>query len=311
MSDMYEDFPDYEPKGSENEPELDYKYVLGQDPGGTTGIAMLRYTPDTKPELIYLHQIKDGRVGYFNWFEGSEPTYNLTIVSEKWETREGIHSADLEPVYIEGVQYALWQENVVYQTPDMKSLVPDEFLKKNNLWTPGKRHQMDALIHALVYLRNSGHRPTLEALTGKGDEPIAEEGQAEAAQVAEAMSEFGEAADEAQEALEKLLQAFMDTMDAEAPEDGPGEGEEGEDGAPMPGEGEAEGAGTPVAGQGDGEPGEGEPNGPGKNQTGDHDKYNAMMKKVDDKGKRKRALNGAFVGFDDEDDPNQEVLVIE
>lgn len=303
MSDEYEGFEPIE--------EIEYKYVLGQDPGGTTGIAMLRYTDDTKPELIYLHQIKNGRAGYFQWFEGSEPSYNLTIVSEKWETREGIHSADLEPVYIEGIQYALWQNEIEYQTPDMKSLVPDEFLKKNNLWTPGKRHQMDALIHALVYLRNSGHRPTLEALTGKGDEPIAEKGEAEAAQVAEAMNELGEAADEAQEALEKLLQAFMDTIDAQESEDGPGDGDEAEDGAGEPGEGEP--GGTPVAVPGSG-PGDGrdEPGtGPGKNQTGEHDKHNAMMTKDNSTGKRKRALNGAFVGFDDEDDPNSEVLVIE
>lgn len=161
--------------------EIDYQYVIGQDPGGTTGIALLRYTENTLPELVYLHQIPDGREGFFYFFIGSEvgEGTNFTSVSEKWETREGVHGANLEPVYIEGVQYAIWVDQTVYQSPSVKNMVGDEFLKVNNLWTEGKRHQMDALLHAIYYLRNIGHEPTLQALAGEAGKPLAEPGEAE------------------------------------------------------------------------------------------------------------------------------------
>lgn len=161
--------------------EVDYKYVIGQDPGQTTGVAVLRYTDNTAPELIYLHQIPDGREGFFYFFIGTEvgEGTDFVSVSEKWETREGVHGADLEPVRIEGVQDAIWIFQTVYQSPTVKKMIGDEFLKQQNLWTEGKRHQMDALLHALYYLRSIGHKPTLEKLSGEDPEPIAQPGEAE------------------------------------------------------------------------------------------------------------------------------------
>lgn len=181
-------------KEKEVEIEDPYSYVLGMDPGGTTGIAMLRYTEDTLPELIYLHQIGDGRQGFLKFFKGSAVGKNLTIVSECWveHQKKGVNR---EPMYIEGVQYALWEDDIVYQEPAMKQLVPDQYLKDNNLWTEGKRHQMDALIHALVYLRNNSHAPTQKSMSGDTEETIAEEGEAESKQLGDdAGAEEAEAA---------------------------------------------------------------------------------------------------------------------
>lgn len=176
----------------EEEPEDDWNYVLGMDPGGTTGIALLRYKEDVLPELVYLHQIEGGMEGFYDYFVGSHIGSNLVVASEVWveHQKKGV---DRTPMYIQGVQYGFWHgEGVVYQEPAQKSLVPDEYLKENNLWTPGKRHQMDALIHALVYLRNNDHKPTMQSLAGDSDEKIAEEGEAESKTLSEGEGEPGE-----------------------------------------------------------------------------------------------------------------------
>lgn len=199
------------------EEEVDpYIFVMGLDPGGTTGVAMVRVDTrdeELNPELIYLHQIPDGRYGFKDWFADSVIEDNVIIVSEKWRERH-IKGADREPMYIEGGIHMLWgDENVVYQTPDYKELVPDEWLVENNLWTENGRHQMDALKHVFAYLRNDGHSATVKSLAGESDEPMAEPGAAENAQL-----EQGESHHEATSASEGQSQG----------ENGPGSGSSAE-----------------------------------------------------------------------------------
>lgn len=167
----------------EEEPEeVDpYSYVVGMDPGETTGVAVLRYTADTYPELIYLTQLPWGHEGFYEWFVGTTKSDNTVIASEVWE-EHNVKGANREPIYVQGVQFSFWQRDITYQSPSLKQLVTDEFLKENNLWTPGRPHQMDALRHAIIYLRNEeGHEKTIESLAGKNlpDHPWAEEGEAE------------------------------------------------------------------------------------------------------------------------------------
>lgn len=144
------------------------RHISGHDPGGTTGLAFAEYD-ENEVRIQVLGQIGGGREGYLYAFDGLRFGWPTThdLVSEQWVDR-AIPGADQEPVYIEGVQYALWQDNVYYQTPDMKSLIPDDKLRELGIWTEGKRHQMDALIHLLVWLRNQGHKPTIEALSNGG-----------------------------------------------------------------------------------------------------------------------------------------------
>ncbi len=237
-------------------------------------MAMLRYTENTLPELIYLHQIPEGMRGFKDWFQGSTTSEKLTIVSEQWVEHE-VKGADRTPTYIEGIEFAFWDDDVVYQTPDMKQLISDEWLQENNLWTPGKRHQMDALIHALVYLRNNDHRPTQESLADDGEEsePMAQPGDAEDAQISEEGSEQGENERE-----------FMEAMGQEADDE---EGEE-EGSVEDVEEGETQGEGKPtnVIGYGPG----------GDNEKREHGKLE------EPKGTRKqRELNGTFAGYDVDD----------
>lgn len=201
-----------------------YLYVLGLDPGGTTGVAMLRINTEDekpKPELVYLHQIENGLQGFIDWFHGSTPSANTQIVSEKWKERN-VKGANRTPQYIEGAMHWAWGDHTVWQYPDQKELVPDSWLKDNNLWTEGKRHQMDALKHAFAYLRNNGNSATVESLSGRGEsQPFAEPGEAKAAEiqsqdgeqasydrvfqeVIESYEKLGEASKKASERLEEL-----------------------------------------------------------------------------------------------------------
>lgn len=201
-----------------------YIYIIGLDPGGTTGVACLRLyagpevedpIKDSKPELGYLHQIADGRYGFKTFFGGSEIAENVIIVSEKWKERN-VKGADREPQYIEGGIHMLWgEESVEWQYPDKKELIPDEWLKEQNLWTEGHRHQMDALKHAFAYLRNSGNSATLESLSGKSEETMAQPGDAENAQLGEPQEGAGASnLAEAMQGLAEAVQAATEAMEA-------------------------------------------------------------------------------------------------
>lgn len=275
------------------EPFVDpYLYVIGMDPGGTTGVACLRLLFDTdvettiqtaQPELGYLHQIADGRYGFKDFFGGSVIAHNVIIVSEKWKERN-VKGADREPQYIEGGIHMLWgDENVVWQYPDQKELIPDQWLKDNNLWTEGKRHQMDALKHAFAYLRNNGNSATLNSLSGQGDgDPMAQPGDADSAQLGEPQEGAGqpnmtevmegltEAAQDAAEAMEDFAEAFGEPADAD---DGEGWGE------PL-------GSGDDTTPHGHGE--------------GEEDKRN----------RSRREVNGAFAGYSPADEEIESVTIL-
>jgi len=153
------------------------RYVLSKDPGGTTGVCLIMYTPNLPFEVIYLDEVPKGMAGYFKEFEGSFPNEFVSVVSERWVTNNKKKGVDLTPHHIEGVQYAFWQGSVFYQDPSMKSIVPDQKLKDNNLWVPGHRHAMDALIHGIVWLFRHGHKPTQEMLSDRAGNPNAQPGE--------------------------------------------------------------------------------------------------------------------------------------
>jgi len=266
------------------EPVIDpYAYIIGMDPGGTTGVACVRIDtldPTAKPELIYLHQIPDGRYGFKEFFKGSEIGPNLTVISEKWKERN-IKGADREPQYIEGGIHMLWgEESVVWQYPDQKELIPDQWLKDNNLWTEGKRHQMDALKHVFAYLRNSGNSATLESLSDKSEGTMAQPGEAEAAQ----LGEDGSPADMSQ--MIEALKGIAEAMEAAA--EVAGEFSETIADGLTEGDGEAE----PIGSGGNGGPG----------GFGDSP--------PDERKRHRREVNGAFAGYfpADEEVENSSVL---
>jgi hypothetical protein len=138
--------------------------ILSLDPGGTTGYAIVLVTEDDELEIMMQGQIKNGLKGFldFHW-DVLEDIKIDKIIAESFTLREGIYGADLTPVYIIGALEALYPTTeIIYQEPKLKPLSDDDRLKHMGLHIPGKPHMMDAVRHAVIYLRNNKHKPTLE-----------------------------------------------------------------------------------------------------------------------------------------------------
>jgi hypothetical protein len=139
--------------------------VLSLDPGGTTGYALISVDDDSQMYVGRSGQIKGGLKGFldFHW-DVLEDLPVQKIICESFTLREGIYGADLSPVYIIGALEALYPTvEIVYQEPKIKPLCDDDRLKKLGLHEPGKPHKNDAIRHAVIYLRNNKHMPTLVA----------------------------------------------------------------------------------------------------------------------------------------------------
>lgn len=136
--------------------------VLGLDPGGTTGVSYFHYD-DSGVELLWHKQIEGSLQGFLNFhWDQLEDVWIDKIVCESFTLREGVHGADLSPVYIIGALEALYPTTeIIYQEPKLKPLCDDTRLKRMGLHTPGRGHAMDAVRHVMIYLRNSKHMPTL------------------------------------------------------------------------------------------------------------------------------------------------------
>lgn len=140
--------------------------ILSLDPGGTTGVALIESQEDTEPQLLWATQVNGGLAGFMDFYLNEIKQFPLDlIVCESFTLREGIYGADLSPVYIIGALEAFNRASKVeikYQAPSQKSLCDDARLKKMGLHQRGKQHANDAIRHAIIYLRNSLHKPTLK-----------------------------------------------------------------------------------------------------------------------------------------------------
>ncbi len=136
--------------------------ILSLDPGGTTGVASLYYTPD-QLKLVSVSQVPGGLDGFLEWARPEMLNSYDIIVCEDFTLRPGIHGADLTPTYIIGALTALTRNGtgIVLQAPSQKSLCDDDRLKVMRMHTPGQPHGNDAVRHGIIYLRNIRHTPTL------------------------------------------------------------------------------------------------------------------------------------------------------
>lgn len=137
--------------------------ILSLDPGETTGVTIVQFTPDQAPSVIYYDQITGGPVGFIRWFKSLPKDSYDEIVCESFILRPGVHGANIAPAYVIGALEAMAEVPVTYQAPSQKRLVPDEVLKIGaTTYKPGKPHATDAIRHAILYLRGRGHKPTLQ-----------------------------------------------------------------------------------------------------------------------------------------------------
>lgn len=214
VEDILSDFGWETPEYDIREEEDKHFYVIGLDPGGTTGLAILSIDTEDKkavPQLIFLDEIPDAQYGFYDYFHNFYINpMNTVVASEVW-IEHNKKGADRTPIRIEGVMHALWDDrNVTWQGADQKSRVTDEQLKEWGLWVEGKRHEMDALKHAIIWLLDQQHEGAAGAVSGEGEpmegdgeavegdgSGLSEEARAELAELARQMAEKHNAEQEA------------------------------------------------------------------------------------------------------------------
>lgn len=148
---------------SSNSAHLVNKYILSIDPGGTTGVAIIAFGENAEPVVTYCEEIPNGLHGFMDWYRGmADMTHWDIVVCENFTLRQNVKFPDLSPVYIIGALEAMeWPNEIVYQAPAQKPLCNDARLKTMKMHKPGKGHANDAIRHAIIYLRNKKHLPTL------------------------------------------------------------------------------------------------------------------------------------------------------
>jgi hypothetical protein len=136
--------------------------IIGIDPGGTTGVVLIRPATDNIDVLTHMHL--DG-LRATQWVEAeltSHPDEDYAVVVEQFtispRTLTGSRAGSMEALYTIGsVRYVCFRCNkpVILQTPAAaKNALNDEVLKDLDLWKKvSGPHERDALRHALLYAR--------------------------------------------------------------------------------------------------------------------------------------------------------------
>lgn len=148
------------------------KWVLSIDPGGKggdTGIVLLGYTPETRPVLVDSWAVKDELRGFRDWYdwfigEAYGPEYAHTVIVERFVHFKAVQ-IETTPILIEGAVRFIWPNAVLSPASGKNTAVPDEAMKRLGLYIAGDHHRdrNEACRHALRWLKNQKHVPTLKA----------------------------------------------------------------------------------------------------------------------------------------------------
>jgi hypothetical protein len=150
--------------------------IVALDPGGTTGFAVYREERDNDAaNLRYGGSWRAGHIGpeehhveLWNFLAKlQQHDENLTVVCESFEFRQGKQRANINLMSKEYIGVAklfgtVWGIPVVFQTAAQgKGFASDEKLKVMGLYTPGKKHAMDAMRHLVTYMITKRRRHDL------------------------------------------------------------------------------------------------------------------------------------------------------
>lgn len=134
--------------------------ILSIDPGKRTGVAVVTFDDETAPVLEQKWEVYGGLEGFKNFWGLLKPEYDI-LLCEKFTPREGVKGIDYTPM---GTIGWLSQFDPIMQPPaGRKKAVPDSALKRLGLYLPGEpnRNAREAVRHAVWYLKNHGHKPTI------------------------------------------------------------------------------------------------------------------------------------------------------
>ena len=143
------------------------EHILSIDPGGKggdTGIVLLGYTPETRPVLINSWAVPNGLTGFREWYVKTLRQGADTIIVEQFVHFKAVQ-IETTPILIEGAVRFIWPNAVLSPASGKNTAVPDEVMKRLGLYIAGDHHRdrNEACRHALRWLKNQKHIPTLRA----------------------------------------------------------------------------------------------------------------------------------------------------
>lgn len=143
------------------------------DPRGHTGIVLLSYDQDTPATLVDSWAIPGGVPAFTAWYNvntkyGLAGHPRTVWVVEHFVDRQ-IAGADRSAMLVEGAIRFVRPDVVLSPASGYKTAVPDSVLRRLGLWFTGDHHadRNSAARHAIRYLKNQKHIPTLKAGWGK------------------------------------------------------------------------------------------------------------------------------------------------
>lgn len=150
--------------------------ILSLDPGLASGFALGEFS-DTQPYTVVSHGVVDGGCeGFIDWVRPSCYLDIADVVVCERFVIDGTHTGVWSP-QIEGALMALSPTRVVWQLRSDKAtlfgqkLAGDRGQTERFNWLrgqgfEGEGHTLDAVTHALVYLKRLEHKPTLRKFWG-------------------------------------------------------------------------------------------------------------------------------------------------
>lgn len=137
--------------------------ILALDPGLSTGWALFSYH-DREPELLSQGTIVDGVRGFAQFWRNL-PWIPDEVVSEKFIIAPDTVGEGWS-LQVEGALLALYDGGVTWQLRSAKADLVTGTETQRFAWLrergfTGSTHELDAITHALLYLKRKRHVPTI------------------------------------------------------------------------------------------------------------------------------------------------------
>lgn len=157
--------------------------LLSIDPGMETGIVVMGYERGERPRVLGRSQVLGGLAGLLQRIDPFIESAD-EITCESFSPRPGERSwklDELEPLRIEGALQIMTNGEITWRRPEQRKLIgtlprTEAFLKATGYWTtpkmvnrPDANDANSAMMHAIGYLRDRAHRPTIDMLIEYGE----------------------------------------------------------------------------------------------------------------------------------------------
>lgn len=140
------------------------------DPRGHTGVVEFYYDDTTPAEIVGSWAVTGGVYPFLEWASKRHPLgRDSLVVCEHFVPYGNKRAMDIGPAYVEGaVQAFYWPQGIrviLQRASGKNSAVPDRVMRVMGAMFEGSgdHHgdRREAARHGLMYLKHSGHQPTL------------------------------------------------------------------------------------------------------------------------------------------------------